>query len=80
MILVGLLGATGAAIFFVGNLFTLVTTFGIDKRMGVASVFIPFLSILFCLEHRERAAYPLKLVGVGLALICCALIIVMIIR
>jgi hypothetical protein len=58
----------------------LVTTFGIDKRMGVASLFIPCLSILFCLEHRERAAYPLKLVAVGLTLILCALITVLLIR
>ncbi len=74
-IFVGLLGVTGAAIFFVGNLFALITTFGLNKKVGIASLFVPFLPAVFCLAHRDKASYPLRLMTIGFALISCAMII-----
>lgn len=75
IILLGLLGTAGATIIFVGNIFSLITTFGISRNWGIAALFVPLLSIAFCIYHRERASYPLKLIASGLAMLSCALLI-----
>ncbi len=59
----------GATLAFVGNIFAIITTTGINKRLGLAAMCVPLLPIVYCLLHKEQAAYPLKLFFIGLALL-----------
>ncbi|MDH5206701.1 MAG: hypothetical protein OEY75_12445 [Hylemonella sp.] len=67
-----LIAAVGAAIFFVGLLVAVVTTAGLDKRWGFASMLLPPLAIVFCLRHPKQTRYALKLLAAGVALVLLA--------
>jgi hypothetical protein len=69
------LGGTGATFLFTGNLIALVTTIGINRRWGIASLFVPLLPVVFCCFHRKQAAYPLRLTAIGFALLSVAFVI-----
>jgi hypothetical protein len=75
IILVVTLGGTGATFLFIGNLIAVVTTIGINRYWGIASLFVPLLPVVFCFFHRKQAAYPLRLTAIGLALLSAALVI-----
>ncbi|MCU7941694.1 MAG: hypothetical protein KZQ87_03355 [Candidatus Thiodiazotropha sp. (ex Cardiolucina cf. quadrata)] len=66
MMLVILLVSLAGTLLFVGNLFAIVYAFGQSIWWGVSVLFIPLFSVVYCVRHWDRAAYPGKMLIAGL--------------
>ena len=80
IVIVVLIGGTGATFLFVGKLIAVVTTAGLNKYWGFASILFPPIAIVYCLMHIDQAKYPLKLMATGLAILSGLLIFLLLIK
>lgn len=80
MMLVILVVSLAATLVFVGNLFAIVYAFGQSVWWGVGVLFIPLFSAVYCARNWDRAAYPGRMIYIGLgALVLTYLALVIIV-
>ncbi len=60
-------GATSAAMLFIGYLVAAVTAMGHSRGWAIAAWLIPGSGLFYCAKYRnnEKAAYPLRMFGLG---------------
>ncbi|MCU7929886.1 MAG: hypothetical protein KZQ90_03720 [Candidatus Thiodiazotropha sp. (ex Codakia rugifera)] len=59
----------GGTLVFVGNLFAIMYAFGQNIWWGIGVLIVPLFSVVYCARNWDRAAYPGKMILVGLAII-----------
>ena len=76
VVLFTLVFASGVTLVSIGTLFSIATTAGLNEKLGLVSIFIPPVALVYCILNRDKAAYPLKLLGSGLILLAAVFIVV----
>jgi hypothetical protein len=75
VILIMLFG-TGAALFYVGSLIVVVTSFGKQQyAFGALSLLLPPLSVVYCLVHRQDGKYASRYLLGGAVIMIIAYIV-----
>lgn len=69
------LGGIGATFLFIGTLFAIVTTAGLNKKLGIASILFPPIAIVYCFFHIEQSKFPLKIFAIGIVTALCVALI-----